>query len=101
MGAAIESLNDIAWPPLFAATNNGPPNAKLLNFFVLTRHTGHYAAVKLLLEHGANVHYRDRDGNSVLHRAAMNGSAVCLVRTLPSQYDCSVLIGDLSAATAS
>ena len=40
---------------------------------------GHYSAVSLLLSNGADVGFRDRDGNSVLHRAAINGSVVCLV----------------------
>jgi ankyrin repeat protein len=40
---------------------------------------GHYNAVSLLLSNGADVSFRDRDGNSVLHRAAINGSVVCLV----------------------
>ena len=35
-------------------------------------------ALRLLVEHGANLHYQDREGTTALHLAAMSGHNACV-----------------------
>ncbi|KAI9314576.1 ankyrin repeat-containing domain protein [Dichotomocladium elegans] len=56
-GANVNAIADSnAWTPLHEAA-----------------HGGNFAAAKLLVHHGADIHHADRDGNTALHLASMGG----------------------------